>query len=457
MRQSFNRIPVRWRISVMSALVTFLILLGFAVLIGQSTAENLSDEFDNKLLLAATSLQNQLRVQQGVTGAIRVGGVDLEDFARPEDAAVRVVVPSGTVLATTKSAPPLGTPQSDPVTVVGFRVVSRPLSVPLGFPTIWVQYGRRTADLDSTIRRTWLFLLIGVVGGTALALVGGWAVARRAMRPIAGLTKAADKIAKTRNPDVSLPASKARDEVTNLAKTLQEMLSSLAAARGEAELLLKQQQRFIADASHELRTPLTSILANLELLDAELAGDRQTLEVIKAAIRSSVRMSELISDLLILARADSGQHQRFSSVDLCCIAQDVVAELQPLKKKGQHLALSLPEAAVCAYGDKSDLHRLLRNLTENAIRHTPDGTLVEIGIVTGNGSVKMTVADNGPGIPSELRRHIFDRFYHDSSGGGSGLGLAIAKSIAAAHGGVVVLVASEGGTSFRCTLPQSAD
>ena len=125
------------------------------------------------------------------------------------------------------------------------------------------------------------------------------------MRPIAGLTRAAREVARTRDPDITLPKPQANDEVSELAHTFEDMLRELSAAREEAETTLSRQRKFVADASHELRTPLTSILANLELLESELGGEQR--DMADSALRSSKRMRRLVGDLLLLARADAGR------------------------------------------------------------------------------------------------------------------------------------------------------
>src|SRR4029077_4957922 len=146
-------------------------------------------------------------------------------------------------------------------------------------------------------------LLLGVLGGTSLALAAGLILGRRAMKPIAGLTAAARAIQRTRDPGKSIPQPAADDEVAELARTLQAMLYSLEASRSETEAALERQRQLVADASHELRTPLTSILANLELLADVLDGERG--EAAQSALRSSQRMRRLGGDLLLLARADA--------------------------------------------------------------------------------------------------------------------------------------------------------
>src|SRR3954454_12190667 len=153
------------------------------------------------------------------------------------------------------------------------------------------------------LARIRLFLIIGVFGGALLALVAGLAVARRAMGPVQELTNAAKEIARTRDAAVQLPRPLADDEVADLSYTLSEMLRELNASRTELESMLLRQREFVADASHELRTPLTSILANLELLEAELEGEDA--EMVQSALRSSRRMRGLAAGLPRLGRADA--------------------------------------------------------------------------------------------------------------------------------------------------------
>ena len=220
------------------------------------------------------------------------------------------------------------------------------------------------------MNRVRLFLAFGVLGGTLLAFLGGMLVARRAMRPIAGLTRAAREVARTRDPDITLPKPQANDEVADLAHTFEDMLRELSAAREETEATLARQRKFVADASHELRTPLTSILANLELLEAELAGEQR--DMADSALRSSRRMRRLVGDLLLLARADAGREAPSGIVDLAAIAAEAAREAGALSSD-HPVALDVPEP-VTVNGISDDLHRLAGNLIENALLHTPAGT-----------------------------------------------------------------------------------
>jgi len=215
------------------------------------------------------------------------------------------------------------------------------------------------------------------------------------------------------------------------------MLRSLDEARNETEATLARQRQFVADASHELRTPLTSVLANLELLELELEGDAR--EAAASALRSSRRMRRLVADLLLLARADAGRIAAHGPLDLSEIVAEAAGELEPVAGD-HHIRVSAPLGAEIE-GARDELHRLALNLLENALRHTAPGTTVEATVERRNGEVVLSVEDDGPGIPRELRDRVFERFFRGAGdrSGSSGLGLAIVRAVAGSHEGTVTL------------------
>src|SRR3954467_1506636 len=195
-----------------------------------------------------------------------------------------------------------------------------------------MQNAKKRSSTNGALARIRVFLAAGVLGGALLALLAGLAVARRAMGPVQQLTNAAKEIARTRDAAVALPQPLAEDEVADLSRTLSEMLRELGAARTELEAILMRQREFVADASHELRTPLTSILANLELLQESLRAPRHSDDraMIDSALRSSHRMSRLVADLLLLARADAGKAGSHRHCDLAEVAGNAAVEAAPL-------------------------------------------------------------------------------------------------------------------------------
>jgi signal transduction histidine kinase len=455
-------LPIRWKLAITSALLTFVILTMFAVVIGLFVGRQVSSAFDDDLRLSVTDIRDRTEATYAYGRLFPTTQTrDLIQAASAGDARIRVVNRDGSAAT---PGPDLGPPRQGLFDYGPYRVASRPLyirEVP-GGPVGYLQYAKPRTNPEHTVKEIRLFLTGGVIGGTVLALLAGLAIARRAMRPIANLTQAAKHVARTRNPAVpELPKPDADDEVADLARTLEEMLMALDASRSETENALARQREFVADASHELRTPLTSVLSNLELLQSTLRGEDA--EIADSALRSSRRMRRLVADLLLLARADAGRVSTRQSVDLRDIVREAVAEAAPLA--GQHeLSVSLPiveSTPPIVHGAADDLHRLVLNLVENALAHTPDGTSVEVAVSVGDGEAVIEVADNGPGIPAELRPRIFDRFVRGGGDagshrrGGSGLGLAIVHAVAQSHEGSVEL-AGDGdapGTRFIVRIP----
>jgi two-component system, OmpR family, sensor kinase len=283
------------------------------------------------------------------------------------------------------------------------------------------------------------------------------------MRPIAALTSTAREITATRDLSQRLPPPVAEDEVAELTQTLQEMLTALEASQAEREAAMQKQREFVADASHELRTPLTSILANLELLEAQFAnlGESEEHEIVTSAVRSSKRMSRLVADLLVLARSDAGQRRPMADLDLAAIAENTAREIAP--NLGQR-KLDVRSDAAPMRGNQDDLHRAVLNLLDNAIRYSPPDAriLMLTGLDERSGSVTLEVADGGPGIPVAMRDKVFERFVRGVGGSdtnptdGTGLGLAMVQAIVETHGGTVTAASSKqlGGAKFLLSFPQ---
>jgi signal transduction histidine kinase len=454
-------VPIRWRLALLSAGLTFVILSAFAVVIGQVTSSRVRSDFNNELAAAVDNLSDRVTlVCDFRAGKCAPGGPDLRDFAAGGNATIRLLWPDGRILDRTPGAPNFGfifPTRSANFDGLRVEVRKRPVKVvdPDGHPSrvvvqMVLQYGRKVSDVEATIRRVRLFLTAGVLGGTLLALLGGVLLGRRAMRPVARMTTAARDIQRTRDPSKSIPQPVADDEVAELAGTLQAMLDSLEVSREETEGALDRQRQFVADASHELRTPLTSILANLELLADDLDGERG--EAARSALRSSQRMRRLVGDLLLLARADANRQQPREPTDVSRLLVEVAAEIGPVAD-GHRLTIDADPGVVD--GARDELYRMTLNLVENAIRHTPEGTRIRATVASEDDEVVLAVQDDGPGVPPELREHIFERFVRGTGdrGSSSGLGLSIVRAVAEAHGGSVVLEDTRRGARFVVRLP----
>jgi len=448
-----KRWPVRWRLAAVSAVLTFLILVIFALVVGRLTQNRIQSNFNTEIQETTAQFASQVTITPTLDGFHC--GIPSQ-LVSNDSTAVRVVTPTGVACGPSTS---LGPPTPGQLSDVGsMRVATSPVR---GFTNVYLQYAKSTEGLNSTIGRLWLFLGLGVLGGTALAALAGMAVAGRAMRPIANLTSTARGIAATRDPSQRIPEPERDDEVGELARTLDQMLRELDAARSETEQLMQLQREFVADASHELRTPLTSVLANLELLQERLTREGASAddhEMVDSALRSSKRMSRLVSDLLLLARADAGRTSARGEVDLGEVATAAVAEVRPVAN-GHRLTIREAEP-VAVRANSDELHRLAVNLLDNGVRHTPEGTEIRVAVERRNGDAVLEISDDGPGIPDGMEDQIFSRFVRgggpaDVAGdSGTGLGLAIVKAVATSHGGDVEAGTSPaGGARFTVKLP----
>jgi two-component system, OmpR family, sensor kinase len=249
-----------------------------------------------------------------------------------------------------------------------------------------------------------------------------------------------------------------RDEVQQLAETFNEMLARLESNFGA-------QRRFVADASHELRTPLTALRANADIMLRQIESglvERADLTEGLSDMRNEVdRMTRLVHNLLILARADVGWRPELTPVDLTVVARDVARIAAPLRR-GQMLSLELgaPDAdgedpQVLVKGNTDQLTQLMLVLLDNAFTHTPSGTHVTLGVRRDGQDALLDVMDDGPGISQEHLSRVFERFYRADeartrTSGGTGLGLSIARWIVAVHGGTIDASSTPGGgATFR--------
>src|SRR5437764_9659071 len=264
---AYRSLPIRWRLAGGSAALTFVILAAFAVLVGVLTTRQLRNQFNDQAHTAANQLRGHLRLRFLPNGALTCNTtVSLSDYVSAERAQIRIFdAETGDLLCTqdqvrikgTRQPPP--TPAFSPPTrggtfqELGYRVVVPKFIDVKPEGRVWVLYAVPLSDLDHTLNRVQFFLLLGVLGGTFLALLAGLATAQRAIRPISQLTEAAREIERTRDPSRHVPLPKADDEVAELARTLEGMLQGLDEAREALAASLARQREFVADASHEPR------------------------------------------------------------------------------------------------------------------------------------------------------------------------------------------------------------
>ncbi len=276
MMRLFHRVPIRWRLAGGSAVLTFVILATFALLVGHLTTTRIRTDFNDQTARAADELRDSVVARYNAEdGTVEFIRPNLQFYATADNAVIRVLTQDGTrVRSFPKRTPDFGIQTDGGIDVKGFRVETRSFALPLG-GFILIQYARRLADVNATVDRVQFFLFTGVLAGAALRPAGRvcWWRATRCGPSDGSPTRRARSRGRA-TPTAASRCPEATDEVAELARTLDEMLLALESSRAETAETLQRQRQFVADASHELRTPLTSVLANLELLAEVLDGER---------------------------------------------------------------------------------------------------------------------------------------------------------------------------------------
>jgi two-component system OmpR family sensor kinase len=289
-----------------------------------------------------------------------------------------------------------------------------------------------------------------------LAAIGGSFLARRSLAPVVAMADRARRIG-VENLSERLPVANPRDELGHLAETFNELLGRL-----EASLL--QQRRFMADASHELRTPVTTTrTAAAVALQQQHRDETDYRDTLKIVEEQAARLSRVVDDLFTLARADSGSYPvRSTPMYLDEVVDEVVRAARVVAATRNVAVESTVVPSAAFTGDEELIRRMIVNLVDNAVRHTPAGSSVRVELDETDSGFAIAVKDQGAGVPVEIRSQIFERFFRGDmsrslvSQDGAGLGLALARWIARAHGGDVVLArSSPSGSTFVISLPQS--
>jgi heavy metal sensor kinase len=290
-----------------------------------------------------------------------------------------------------------------------------------------------------------------------LATLSGWFLAHRSLAPVVGMVERARRLG---GDDLSgrLPVVNPRDELGRLAETFNDLL-------GRLESSMTQQRQFMADASHELRTPITTTrtAANVALQQRHRDEDdyRRSLTIIE---QQAIRLSRIVDDMFTLARADAGNYPiRKHPMYLDEVVNEVVSAAR-IVASTKEVSIECNGANSAPFvGDEELIRRMLMNLLDNAVRHSPSGGVVRVDLHQIACGYSIVVADQGPGIPPENQPHIFERFYRvdpsrarGTRDGGAGLGLSLAQWVAHLHGGAVTLTSSSNmGSTFTVALPSS--
>ncbi|MEV6773717.1 HAMP domain-containing sensor histidine kinase [Nocardia sp. NPDC051030] len=316
-----------------------------------------------------------------------------------------------------------------------------------------VQVAQRSDTVDTGLRRVGIALLAAAVAGTLLAAAIAALLARRTLAPVTKLTEAAERVARTRDPNQHI-AIGGSDELSRLAASINTMLDELDAALTAERNSRAAQQRLVADASHELRTPLTALRTNIDLLRRAARLSPEQLDDTVAALRvQSEELSGLVSDLIDLARADDPNAVRETLEDLR-LDTLVTDRLDTARRHWPAITFTVDLEPTTVQGVPARLARAITNLLDNAAKFSPSGATVQVEL----SGRRLTVRDQGPGIEAADLPHLFDRFYRSTAARttpGHGLGLAIVAHVAELHGAEVTVTSEPGrGAEFALTFPE---
>lgn len=333
------------------------------------------------------------------------------------------------------------------------RLTVEPVIAPGGQRVGYVAWADSTRPLRDLLATVSTALVVGAALVVGLALGGGLTLARRALEPVADVTETARAISLSGDFAARVEGAQRGDEVGELATAFNEMLEAL-------EHNHQTLQRFLGDASHQLRTPLTTIRANLDLAERPGLPDAERQAILADARDESERMGRLISDLLALARAESGARLEFAPVELDAL---LVESVQRERQAAPHVRMSVSSVEPTVVdGDRDRLRDLFGILLDNAARYTPAGGSVAARLEIRDRRAIVRVEDTGIGLDEADRDRLFERLYRGARAremrpSGTGLGLAIAHWIVESHGGTIDLSGREaGGTRATVTLPVRA-
>lgn len=433
-----NTRSIRFRLTAWYALVLTAGLSLFGVLVWVSLSHQLSAEIDAELAGRASRLETYFKeeIAQETGDHLRV---ELVEFSR-------AFGPDSSVAITSTQGFEFRYPARP--TASG-RILHRNFAISGRYYDLSVEVPTNEMTRTLAVLRGLLISLIPVV--VLIASVGGAILSGRALRPVNALTEAANSIS-IENLSERLPEADTGDEIARLAATLNTMLTRLEGA-------VATLSQFVADASHEFRTPLAVLQTTVELaLRRPRSSDEYRLALEEIAVEVT-RMTQLVGDLLALARTDTGAvDMPRSATDVVSVLTRVLNETRPLAALRQLRIIPPPETPVWITGNQPALHRLFLVLIDNALKYSkPDGEVL-IGVEHNDEAVLVSIKDFGSGIAPGHLPHIFKRFYRGDparTAGGHGLGLALAQSIAQSHGAQIT-VASIEGVSTECRVEFAA-
>lgn len=445
-------VSLRWRVTLLAASLVAVAVAVTSIAAYAMVARALYADVDSQLRARANTMINNNFENLGFQSIVLAGL-----FSNDVGVAL-IFADHKPYMPPQQTTPPVGSQElavADGELPSSLRTVNnqRVLAVPTHSGATLIISQRLEPTREVLDRLAWLLFVVGGCG-VVLAAAAGTAVARTGLRPIARLTAATERIART--DDLTPIPVTGDDELARLTESFNTMLRALAESRD-------RQRRLVADAGHELRTPLTSLRTNMELLIASGSpGAPQIPDEDMAELRADViaqieELSTLVGDLVDLAREDAPETV-YDRIDLGEVTERALERARRRRGSIEFVAELRPWFI---YGHEAGLERAVLNVLDNAAKWSPAGAQVLVTMrETGRGLLELDVDDAGPGIPSGERELVFERFYRTTvsrSMPGSGLGLAIVKQVVTKHGGTITVDNStRGGALIRIVLPGEA-
>ena len=431
---------IRFRLTVWYAAVLTAGLILFGVLLWFSLRHQLLADIDQDLDGRASRFEQYFRSESAESGVDLLD--ELDEFSQ-------ALPPASYIILHGSGGFNFAFPHDAQTSTAPLRMLERQFT--FNGETFDLDVGASTADVLYVLKelRILLWSLIPVV--IVISCLGGAWLSRRALKPVQDVTAAALLIS-IENLSERVPVPATGDEIARLAEVLNSML-------GRLESAVKTLSQFVADASHELRTPLAVIRTTAELALRRGRSPESYRESLDDVVAEAQRMTQLVEDLLVLARTDAAiVEMPRSPVDVRDILHEVGAEMDSLAQARQiKVKMVLGGDPAMISGNRPALRRLFVGLLDNALKYSNPASEVIVTVDHDNACVSVTVQDFGAGIGEAALPHIFERFYRaDSarSGGGHGLGLPLAQSIATAHRAKIEVGSVEGaGSSFTVVFP----
>lgn len=445
-------LSLRWRLALFGAGVVAITLVLFGTLVYALIANSVNTNQDKALRDRAHAAVASLNAAPGLTPRAPVAPDDLrsstEIFVEVFDPQWSLMYSTAQLNGTPPSIQPALRAQAAEVSGGAYGTESGLRLYAVPFNAGFVVAGQSMRVPQSNLSGVVGFLIISGIPTLLAALGASWLVAGRALRPLRQVARTADDIGSSRDFGRRLPAQRSRDDVARLSASFNSMLEQLQDS-------FESQRRFVADASHELRTPLTTIQGNAGLLAHGPAIAEPVRRAAAADIaEESARMSRLVDRMLTLARADSGLKLELAPLEIEPLVTEVVRQASAVHA---HKSVDVEAAPVAIAADADAIRQLLWILLDNAFKHAKSH--IAVRIAAEGDWARLSVGDDGPGIPIADRERVFERFYKADpararSGQGAGLGLSIARWITDQHGGRILAGESAyGGASLYVDLP----